>query len=86
MLAEGRLSRHYEGDVFNTYLSHVLVDVAEMLKDIEALTRNGMEGHPPFADYTFTDISTGFFENARVKLGKWSQRVSYKKLDISQGP
>lgn len=108
MLAEGRLTRHYEADVFNAYLSRVLGDVAEMLKDvegpnlrileigggtagttlpvIEALTRNGKEGHPSFADYTFTDISTGFFENARVKLAKWSQRISYKKLDISQNP
>lgn len=108
MLAEGRLSRHYEADVFNAYLSHVLGDVAEMIKDmegpdlriieigggtagttlpvIEALTRNGREGHPSFASYTFTDISTGFFEKARAKLARWSQRIAYKKLDISQDP
>jgi NADPH:quinone reductase-like Zn-dependent oxidoreductase len=39
-----------------------------------------------FLEYTFTDISSGFFENARTKLAKWSQRITYKKLDISQDP
>ncbi|KAK2773270.1 putative PKS/NRPS-like protein biosynthetic cluster [Emmonsiellopsis sp. PD_33] len=41
---------------------------------------------PAFLSYTFTDISAGFFENARVKLRKWTQRITYKKLDISQDP
>ncbi|KAE8862946.1 hypothetical protein PTNB29_05508 [Pyrenophora teres f. teres] len=37
-------------------------------------------------DYTFTDISSGFFEMARQKLSHWSQRITYKKLDITQDP
>ncbi|KAI8930409.1 polyketide synthase [Plenodomus lindquistii] len=37
-------------------------------------------------DYTFTDISSGFFEMARKKLSDWSQRITYKKLDITQDP
>ncbi|KAK2800138.1 Type I Iterative PKS [Emmonsiellopsis sp. PD_5] len=41
---------------------------------------------PAFLRYTFTDISAGFFENARVKLGKWTQRITYRKLDIGQDP
>ncbi|KAK8109398.1 hypothetical protein PG999_007535 [Apiospora kogelbergensis] len=36
--------------------------------------------------YTFTDISAGFFENARAKLGRWAENVAYKKLDISLDP
>ncbi|RYP11169.1 hypothetical protein DL765_007856 [Monosporascus sp. GIB2] len=36
--------------------------------------------------YTFTDISAGFFEDARKKLAQWSGRITYKKLDISQDP
>ncbi|KAI4591597.1 Type I Iterative PKS [Pestalotiopsis sp. 9143b] len=49
---------------------------------LEALSRNREE--PGFLQYTFTDISSGFFENARNKLSRWSQRLTYKKLDISQ--
>ncbi|KAF2136192.1 uncharacterized protein K452DRAFT_302958 [Aplosporella prunicola CBS 121167] len=51
---------------------------------LEALSRGRDE--PAFLNYTFTDISSGFFENARAKLAKWSQRITYKKLDISQDP
>nr|APX43987.1 polyketide synthase [Pestalotiopsis microspora] len=49
---------------------------------LEALSRDREE--PGFLNYTFTDISSGFFENARNKLSKWAQRVTYKKLDITQ--
>jgi NADPH:quinone reductase-like Zn-dependent oxidoreductase/ubiquinone/menaquinone biosynthesis C-methylase UbiE len=46
----------------------------------------GAEELPAFLSYTFTDISTGFFEKARTKLAQWTQRITYKKLDISQDP
>ncbi|KAK9782147.1 putative Polyketide synthase [Seiridium cardinale] len=49
---------------------------------LEALSRDRDE--PGFLNYTFTDISSGFFENARNKLSKWSKRMTYKKLDITQ--
>ncbi|THW23325.1 putative polyketide synthase [Aureobasidium pullulans] len=51
---------------------------------LEALTRGRDEA--ALLSYTFTDISSGFFENARVKLAKWSDRITYKKLDIGQDP
>lgn len=51
---------------------------------LEGLSRGREE--PGFLDYTFTDISTGFFENARTKLDRWSQRITYKKLDVSLDP
>ncbi|KAI0197163.1 putative polyketide synthase [Xylaria flabelliformis] len=51
---------------------------------LEALSRDGKE--PSFLNFTFTDISTGFFENARTKLARWSQRITFQKLDISQDP
>lgn len=51
---------------------------------LEALSRNN-EGNSTL-NYTFTDISSGFFENARTKLAKWSHGITYKKLDISQDP
>ncbi|KAI1147950.1 putative polyketide synthase [Nemania diffusa] len=51
---------------------------------LEALSRDRKE--PAFLNFTFTDISAGFFENARTKLAQWSQRITFKKLDISQDP
>ncbi|KAL8989312.1 MAG: hypothetical protein Q9177_001774, partial [Variospora cf. flavescens] len=52
---------------------------------LEELSR-GAEELPAFFSYTFTDISAGFFENARAKLAKWIQGITFKKLDISQDP
>lgn len=43
----------------------------------------GEERLPDSFTYTYTDISAGFFEQARNKLAKWSKYVTYKKLDIS---
>ncbi|KAI0543419.1 putative polyketide synthase [Xylaria curta] len=105
MLAEGRLTRHYEADAANAYLSRVLGTLIANLSDLdpnlrileigggtagttlpvlEALSRDGKE--PSFLNFTFTDISAGFFENARNKLAQWSQRITFQKLDISQDP
>ena len=52
---------------------------------LQTLSR-GKNQVPAFSSYTFTDISAGFFENARSKLAKWASRLTYKKLDISQDP
>ncbi|KAL2063467.1 hypothetical protein VTL71DRAFT_5272 [Oculimacula yallundae] len=105
MLEGGLLSRHYEADVKNAYLSHALGDLLDNLATmspnlrileigggtagttlpvLEGLSRNRDE--PGFLSYTFTDISSGFFENARDKLSRWSDRVIYKKCDITQNP
>lgn len=51
---------------------------------LEALSQEGKD--PSFLNFTFTDISSGFFENARTKLARWSQRITFQKLDISQDP
>lgn len=40
---------------------------------------------PNFSSYHYTDISTGFFENARRKLSRWPQ-LTYQKLDIRHHP
>lgn len=52
---------------------------------LEAL-QSATEGLAPHFHYTFTDISAGFFDNARKKLSQWTDRVTYGKLDISQDP
>ncbi|KAK0630367.1 polyketide synthase-like protein [Bombardia bombarda] len=53
---------------------------------LEAVSRGRRDEETSFLNYTFTDISSGFFENARTKLAKWSSNITYKKLDISQDP
>lgn len=39
-----------------------------------------------FVKYTFTDISSGFFEGAKRKLERWGGLITYAKLDIEQDP
>jgi acyl transferase domain-containing protein/NADPH:quinone reductase-like Zn-dependent oxidoreductase/SAM-dependent methyltransferase/acyl carrier protein len=46
----------------------------------------GTDKLPDNFSYTYTDISSGFFEAAREKLDRWSKSITYKKLDISQDP
>ncbi|PGH19323.1 hypothetical protein AJ80_04076 [Polytolypa hystricis UAMH7299] len=46
--------------------------------------RNGTS--PRFANYTFTDISTGFFGKAQEKFKEWAPFMMYARLDISEDP
>ncbi|KAL8645570.1 MAG: hypothetical protein Q9226_007241, partial [Calogaya cf. arnoldii] len=47
----------------------------------------GQEGSAPrFSSYTFTDISTGFFEKARDKLKPWASVTKFHKLNIEEDP
>ncbi|KAL8687483.1 MAG: hypothetical protein Q9218_006357 [Villophora microphyllina] len=39
-----------------------------------------------FAQYDFTDISSGFFEMARERFAPWDDLVQYSKLDIEADP
>lgn len=41
---------------------------------------------PRFAEYVYTDISSGFFETAREKFKDWSHLIQYQKLDIEAEP
>lgn len=44
-------------------------------------------GWGPFAsEYRFTDISSGFFEEAQAQFADWSDIVTYRKLDIEVDP
>lgn len=45
----------------------------------------GDSGRPlSFFHYTFTDISSGFFEHARKDFGAWGDLISYNELDIEK--
>ena len=39
-----------------------------------------------FAQYDFTDVSTGFFQKAKEKLSEWGEKIRYKRLDIEEDP
>jgi acyl transferase domain-containing protein/D-arabinose 1-dehydrogenase-like Zn-dependent alcohol dehydrogenase/SAM-dependent methyltransferase/NADP-dependent 3-hydroxy acid dehydrogenase YdfG len=47
----------------------------------------GRNGSPRrFESYTFTDVSSGFFEKAQDLLREWGSAVEFKKLDIENNP
>ncbi|KAH8883107.1 putative polyketide synthase [Thozetella sp. PMI_491] len=52
---------------------------------LQTLT-DGDTGVCHFGKFTFTDISTAFFEGAREKLTQWADLVTYAKLDIEADP
>ncbi|RHZ54247.1 uncharacterized protein CDV56_107115 [Aspergillus thermomutatus] len=41
---------------------------------------------PMFSNYTFTDISAGFFEKAHVKLKSWAPFMTYARLNVEEDP
>lgn len=44
-----------------------------------------MDG-PSFSQYEFTDVSTGFFEKAKIKFAKWASKIRFRSLDVSRDP
>lgn len=53
---------------------------------LEALLEEGGPELYQHVEYTYTDISTGFFENAQAKLAAWTDQITFKKLDITRDP
>ena len=52
---------------------------------LEAL--GGHDGKKPrFRNYTYTDISTGFFEGAQKRFEQWESLMTYARLDIEKDP
>ena len=52
---------------------------------LEALTHKNNKQHR-FSSYTFTDISAGFFEKARVRFKEYGNALEYKTLNIEKEP
>lgn len=47
----------------------------------------GRQGTTPrFGSYTFTDISTGFFEKAQERFKEWGPYIKFQKLNIEEDP
>jgi len=42
--------------------------------------------YPRFKSYTYTDISSGFFEKAEEKFSDWNGLLDFRKLNIEQDP
>ncbi|KAK8051824.1 polyketide synthase [Apiospora rasikravindrae] len=83
----GRLVSHLSDLVHNMRILEVGAGTGgTTLPVLEALTRNRKEEGGVYVNYTFTDVSTGFFENAREKLARWSRHITFQKLDITQDP
>ncbi|KFY43786.1 hypothetical protein V495_03781 [Pseudogymnoascus sp. VKM F-4514 (FW-929)] len=57
------------------------------IRILESLYSNkGVSGKARLESYTFTDISTAFFENAETKLDKFQDSLKFKRLDIETSP
>ncbi|KAJ0338883.1 hypothetical protein COL922a_005078 [Colletotrichum nupharicola] len=50
------------------------------------MEKSERDGQLLLANYTYTDISSGFFERARAKFSKWADKIDFKTLDISSNP
>lgn len=50
---------------------------------LKALVRP--DGHPPYSIYTFTDVSAGFFPQARERFS-YAPNMDYRVFDISRSP
>jgi len=53
---------------------------------LEALGGNHVRNYPRMKSYTFTDISTGFFEKAAEKFAEYADLIEFARLDIEQDP
>ncbi|KAF7195137.1 Highly reducing polyketide synthase PKS2 [Pseudocercospora fuligena] len=52
---------------------------------LHAMTSNA-SNPPGFLHYTYTDISSGFFENARERFIRWSRQLQFAKLNVCEDP
>ncbi|KAG8526400.1 Type I Iterative PKS [Bacidia gigantensis] len=50
---------------------------------LEALSTPG-EGFPHLASYDFTDLSPAFFEKAKKKLERWTEWLTFKRIDAEK--
>ncbi|TQN68831.1 Highly reducing polyketide synthase azaB, partial [Colletotrichum shisoi] len=53
---------------------------------LKGLCEDTPDGRYRFSSYTFTDVSTGFFEAASKKFASYGDMINFKKLDIETDP
>ncbi|KAI5922075.1 polyketide synthase-like protein [Camillea tinctor] len=77
------------------YLSRIMKQITQRSPRLHCLeigagtggaTRAILSETQSFSSYTFTDISSGFFESTRATLGSFADRMIFKTLDIGADP
>lgn len=102
MLQDGLLYTYYDAvmchGVFEEYMSILShknpnAKILELGAGTGGATLPALQGlggqngqNPRFEKYVFTDISTGFFEEAQVKLKPWRGLIEYRGLNIENDP
>ncbi|KAF2469547.1 uncharacterized protein BDR25DRAFT_356261 [Lindgomyces ingoldianus] len=100
MLADSMLGRLYTDGIglraMNVGLSSGIAQIAHRYPRMNILEIGGGTGSATasvlaslgntFTSYTFTDISSGFFQSAQERFRKWTGKISYRTLDIEQDP
>jgi hybrid polyketide synthase/nonribosomal peptide synthetase ACE1 len=99
-MRDGSLARFYEGGLGMAECSKQLAKVIKQITHrfprmniIEVGAGTGSatksvfeEIGTTFSSYTYTDVSSGFFDQAQSLFDSYSSRVLYKVLDISKSP
>lgn len=66
---------------------HPQADILEIGAGSGGTTRKALRAMGnAFSHYTFTDISSGFFEKAAEKFSSWRHKISFKICDIEKDP
>jgi NADPH:quinone reductase-like Zn-dependent oxidoreductase/ubiquinone/menaquinone biosynthesis C-methylase UbiE/malonyl CoA-acyl carrier protein transacylase len=56
------------------------------VRTLHALGCCGKYRYPRFKSYTYTDISSGFFEAAMENFSEWRDLMKFRRLDVEQDP
>ncbi|KAJ4386024.1 hypothetical protein N0V93_008915 [Gnomoniopsis smithogilvyi] len=100
MMANDMLNRLYKEGLGFTQANHHMaglvsrfahrypsINVLEIGAGTGGTTINALPAlSPQFKSYTYTDISPGFFENARALFHDYSSRMIFKVLDVERNP
>lgn len=102
MLEDELLYKYYEGVLGYDILHRYATMISAKNPDMKFLEIGGGTGgatapilaamggnngrYPRFQSYTFTDISSGFFEEAETKFKDWQGLVEYRRLNIEEDP
>ncbi|KAF5012109.1 hypothetical protein FDECE_1826 [Fusarium decemcellulare] len=102
MLEDELLYKYYESVMGYDIIYHYAEILANKNPNMQVLEIGGGTGgatapilsafggnngrYPKFNSYTFTDISSGFFEEAETKFKDWEGLVEYRRLNIEEDP
>ncbi|KAF2471756.1 putative equisetin synthetase [Lindgomyces ingoldianus] len=99
-MAEDGLFDFYDGglglDIANRHFARMVAQVAHRYPRMKILELGAGTGGstrnilpllgPSFSSYTYTDISSGFFEAAQDRFSDYANRMIFKTFDMEQSP